>query len=195
MVPVWGINPAQDAILETALRAKNFAPVLLQTGMYLSLSERETPGECSLKIHTVATPAHIQEWTKVASTSFGYAIDAAVIAQLLQRPQPDITLLLAYHINESAHDNTNIAADNANPQAVATALLFTTGNTMGVHMVGVLPSARGQGIALQLMQAIIRSAKQQGCQAITLQASAAGEGIYRRLGFQEQFLLRSFKRI
>jgi len=178
MVPVWGINTPQDEKLEAELREQGFAPTLLQTGMYLDLNESSNISENGLTIYKVTTPAQVTEWTRVASAAFGYAIDETVIAQL--PGQADIELLLVNEKNQ--------------PQAIATALLFATGDTIGVHMVGVAPHGRGKGIAMQLMQTIIKQAKQQGYTYMTLQASPAGEGIYRKLGFQQQFVMRSFKR-
>lgn len=189
MVPVWGINAENDNLLEAALQAKGFLPVLMQTGMYLNLADSNHNTACAQEIHNVETPAQIAEWTHIASTSFGYDIDEPVIATLPK--QPDIELLLV-------HDIENKIAPAAEkfdqPQGIATALLLTTGDTLGVHMVGVLPNGRGRGIAMQLMQAIIGKAKQQGCKTITLQASKAGEGIYRKLGFQAHFAMRCFKK-
>lgn len=180
MVPVWGINTQHDEKIETQLRGRGFEPVLLQTGMYLELRQSNNTGECDLDIKKIETPAEVTEWTNVASAAFGYAIDEAVIAQL--PGQADIDLLLVH--------------EKSNPQqAIATALLFATGDTIGVHMVGVAPHGRGKGIAMQLMQSIISQAKQQGYAYMTLQASPAGEGIYRKLGFQQQFVMRSFKRV
>src|SRR5690606_10849777 len=101
---------------------------LLQTGMYLDLNESSNTSESGLTIYKVATPAQVTEWTRVASAAFGYAIDETVIAQL--SGQADIELLL---VNEKKQ-----------PQAIATALLFVTGDTIGVHMVGVAPHRRGK---------------------------------------------------
>lgn len=180
MVPVWGINTEHDEKLESHLRNQSFEPVLLQTGMYLDLPQSNDDSACDLDIKKVETPAQVIEWTSVASAAFGYAIDEAVIAQL--PGQADIDLLLVH--------------EKSNPQqAIATALLFATGDTIGVHMVGVAPHGRGKGIAMQLMKSIISQAKQQGYAYMTLQASTAGEGIYRKLGFQQQFVMRSFKKI
>lgn len=180
MVPVWGINTQHDKKIEAQLRAQGFEPVLLQTGMYLDLATDDVASECDLELKKVETPAEVTEWTSLASAAFGYAIDEAVTAQL--PGQADIDLLLVH--------------EKSNPQqAIATALLFATGDTIGVHMVGVAPHGRGKGIAMQLMQFIIGQTKQQGYAYMTLQASPAGEGIYRKLGFQQQFVMRSFKRV
>jgi len=189
LVPIWGINPQNDELLETALRTNGFEPVLVQTGMYLELTASSHGGLTNLDIRKVETATQTSEWTQIASASFGYAIDETVIAQLPS--QSDIELLLVYH----PEDNSTAGMSEAGrPQAIGTALLFTTGDTMGVHMIGVLPTGRGKGIAMQLMNFIIHKAKQLGCNTMTLQASAAGEGIYRKLGFQPQFSMRSFRK-
>lgn len=178
LVPLWGINAQSDALFAEALHARGFAPALLQTGMSLALADSPSYVACGLNIQPVQHTEQAALWARTASIAFGYEVAAAVINQLLG--DNNIELLLVHEPEGEA--------------AIATALLFATGDTLGVHMVGVVPAWRGKGVALALMQAIIAKAQRQGYGYITLQASAAGEGIYRRLGFSAQFAMRSFKK-
>lgn len=79
-------------------------------------------------------------------------------------------------------------------QAAVTALVYRTGSVVGVHLVGVKVEYRGQGIARELMHYVIQLSLDLGAHYITLQASAAGEPLYRQLGFVEQFLINNYQR-
>ena len=68
---------------------------------------------------------------------------------------------------------------------VATSPLFLGAGVAGIYNVATLPPARGQGIGAALTLAPLRQARQMGYQAGILQSSAAGFGVYQRLGFQK----------
>lgn len=65
-------------------------------------------------------------------------------------------------------------------------LNVTTGEegVAGLFGMGVVPAARGQGIGTALAQAACELARQQGCRHVILNATAMGEPVYRRVGFQ-----------
>jgi GNAT superfamily N-acetyltransferase len=91
----------------------------------------------------------------------------------------DVQILLVYHEGQPA----------------ATAMLHKTVEIIGVHLIGVPKRFGGKGIAYLLMQHVIESCHAWGGKYITLQSSAAAESIYRRLGFNEQFIIRSYRRV
>jgi GNAT superfamily N-acetyltransferase len=104
-------------------------------------------------------------WSDVASRSFGYAVD--------------------YHMveNLAACENAHVILAYKEGAAVATGLLFVTGSVAGLHMLGVAPEARRQGIAGAVMMHLLEAARERGLQHAALQASTMGEGLYRKLGF------------
>jgi ribosomal protein S18 acetylase RimI-like enzyme len=65
---------------------------------------------------------------------------------------------------------------------------------MGVHLVGVIADFRGRGIARALMQYIINLSIALDGKYLMLQASAAGESLYRELGFMKQFTIKNYQR-
>jgi len=55
----------------------------------------------------------------------------------------------------------------------------------GVYWVGTVPAARRRGAADAVTRHVTRAAFEQGARMVTLQASAAGEPVYRRMGYRE----------
>lgn len=69
-------------------------------------------------------------------------------------------------------------------QAVATSALFAEAGVAGIYNVATLPEARQQGIGGAITLAPLLHAREQGYRIGTLQATAMGQPIYRRLGFE-----------
>lgn len=175
MVPVWAAGE-DNSPFEQALIARGLGVCLEQRAMHLSLSEWVAEPRDELRIRPVTGAGLVAGWTRLGSRAFGYDIDERVIRRIAG--DPGVRLLLA----------------EREGQAVATALLYKTGSVIGVHQVGVPPELQGQGIAYGLMLRLIAACRDWGGHHITLQASSAGEGLYRRLGFEPSFRIRSYRR-
>lgn len=83
------------------------------------------------------------------------------------------------------------AIDSSIP--VGTATLFEGAGVAGIYDVEVIPSHRGRGIATQLVLAAMRLAGEHGFKTMVLSATAAGQGVYERLGFREVGVLSSWR--
>jgi ribosomal protein S18 acetylase RimI-like enzyme len=68
------------------------------------------------------------------------------------------------------------------PAAVALAL--HQGDDCGVSFVATVPAARRRGLATEVMHATLRDAVASGLSTTTLQATEAGERLYRTLGYR-----------
>ncbi|WP_052598581.1 GNAT family N-acetyltransferase [Aureispira sp. CCB-QB1] len=112
-------------------------------------------------------------WAHLFKQAFGYTIGISSI------------------LNNKQHFTYYIAYDNE--QAVGTGLTNVTHQTVGVHSIGVPPSMRRKGFAAAIMKNLINRAIQNNRQSITLQASNMGKGLYLKLGFQEQFLIKNYR--
>jgi GNAT superfamily N-acetyltransferase len=68
------------------------------------------------------------------------------------------------------------------------------GVDLGFYFVATLPEYRGRGLTTRLMSAVIADARERGFATCSLQASAMGEPVYARLGFQPWFRLHLYER-
>lgn len=177
IVPVWGGRVDHSSILERILRDARFELAFEQTAMYLTLENYRAVAHPNPDVVTISSERDVEIWTRVAAQSFSYVIDVAVIQQIAN--DLDVQLLLAY----------------VDRQPAATALLFRTGDIIGVHQVGVSEQYRGKGVARSLMHGVIERCHALAAKYITLQASAAGEPLYRKLGFKQQFMIQNYQRI
>jgi predicted GNAT family N-acyltransferase len=50
----------------------------------------------------------------------------------------------------------------------------------------VLPAARGTGVGAQVLEALMRAARERGYRQVLLHAQASAVGFYRRAGFSER---------
>lgn len=64
----------------------------------------------------------------------------------------------------------------------------------GVYFVATRPEHQGGRLASRLLGQALREARERGQRTASLQASAMGAGVYRRLGFQEAFRLLMYEK-
>ncbi|MBL4827918.1 MAG: GNAT family N-acetyltransferase [Spongiibacteraceae bacterium] len=175
IVPVWE-TPGDLAVdVKRLLIANGFDVLFEQTAMYLALQNDSLLGS-DLFMKSINSEEDIERWISIAEASFAYEIDSSVIHQVAN--DDNVKLLMA-------------CVDNC---PVATALLFKTGEVIGVHQLGVLKEYRGQGIARQLMHDVINLSVGWSGRYLSLQASKDGEALYQSLGFQRQFVIKNYQR-
>jgi ribosomal protein S18 acetylase RimI-like enzyme len=75
-----------------------------------------------------------------------------------------------------------VALQDGEP-VVAAGTVLSEGDA-GVVFVGTLPSARGRGLASELMRHALREARAAGAETTSLEASPMGEPVYARLGYR-----------
>lgn len=176
IVPVlpWPAGGAER--LESALKDHQFQLRAALQAMVLDLSAARQTWASEPNVERVETPAGIDQWTEVCSEAFGYAIDGAVVHRL------------------AGAEGLQLFLATAGGEPAATALTLQTGDTIGIHQVGVPPRFRGGGLAKGLMGHVMAVCIASGARYATLQASAAGEGIYRKMGFAPQFPILNYRR-
>lgn len=72
-----------------------------------------------------------------------------------------------------------------NEAPVATAELYIAEGVVGVYVVGTVPKARRMGIGTAMTLAPLLEARSLGYRIGVLGATPLGEGVYRKLGFEE----------
>lgn len=175
LVPIFLHANDQSIKIEKLLVSNNFKLAVEQVAMVMDI--KDYAGEVStLDLFRVSSNEEVSIWTDIVSQSFEYHIDLPVIEKIAANP--DIHILLA----------------RIKGRPVAAALLYVTGDIVGVHQLGVLIEHRGKGIAHKLMQNIINKCQELSAHCITLQASIAAESLYTKFGFKRQFSIPSYQR-
>ena len=174
---VWDTEHASAQPWLASLDTLGLAPTSELSAMTVPANSIDTRARTTLEIETIIDSSGAQRWSALCSRCFGYSINDRVITAVASRP--DVCLMSGiWH-----------------GKAVATALLYRTGQVTGVHQVGVDPEYRGRGIARAMMlRALCMANRSWSPSLFVLQASAQGRGLYQQLGFRHQFQLGLFKR-
>ncbi|QQE13044.1 GNAT family N-acetyltransferase [Planctomycetota bacterium] len=161
-------NPTDEALLES----HNFNPQFEQAGMTLQLTQSFTT-QTNLNMIRVTTESQANQWADIYPSSFNYFIHPKLLLE-----SKDVDFYLA----------------TLNDQPIGTAVLYTQPESKisGFHCLGIIPSARRQGHAEQIMRHLLNISLSQGSKYATLQASPLGLHIYQRLGFQTQYTIKNY---
>lgn len=167
-IPVWDIYSKNNAQL---FEANDFNLKFEQVGMSLKL---ETLYELknNFKLVLVSNEKEAKVWADLFQKSFGYVIGSNTVEKTLK------------------HINYYIAFDGKKP--VGTALTYVTNTVIGVHSVGIPPKNRRLGYAEQIMKALLNLGNRNKNEYMVLQASEMGKGLYLKLGFQPDFLIKNY---
>ncbi len=171
--PLFTINDEQSAILSSL----GWQCAMEQTAMYLNDEgmQQVLKEKATLSIKTVSQIEELMLWVNISSSAFAYQIDHAVIQGLMNEPMVELVLGIK------------------NRTAVCCALLYKTGEIVGLHQMSVLPEWQGQGLAQQLMVKLVEKAMTWQTKAIVLQSSKAGFPLYKKLGFTQQFQIKNYQ--
>ena len=167
-IPYWDIyNTDSKGFFEKL----GFSLKSQQVGMSIKLKSK-FEFQKRLVINLVTEEKDAQTWEEIYPDSFGYKISKDIV----MRTQGKIKFYLAM----------------LDSIPVGTAIVYNTGNVTGIHGVGVIPSARRKGYADEIMKHVINDSIDAGMKYSTLQASDMGKGIYLRLGYSEDFVIRNY---
>ncbi|SMD03223.1 GNAT family N-acetyltransferase [Pedobacter africanus] len=168
VLPHWDIFGASSLEI---LEANGFAEKSRQTAMYLELGHRFDEQQ-RLDFKRVTSTTETMEWATLYPQAFGYSISEAILANTFN----EIHYYLACFQD----------------QPIGTAILFQTEEIMGIHGVGISPNARRSGYAEEIMKFLLNRAIDMGARYATLQASDMGRGLYDKLGFKAQFVIKNY---
>ncbi len=171
-VTTWGDHLSYNQEVLTSL---GFKLKLEQYAMSLELAEApESTNRTSLQ--QVIDYDSSLKWSSAFADAFGYTISTETI----MKTKDSVDYYLGHYKGEP----------------IGTVALFIHNSRIaGIHSMGILPSMRRRGFAEDLLLQVLNIAKQKGVMYATLQSSAMGKRLYQKVGFQEQFPIKSFIKI
>ena len=158
--------------LEAALIACGFENYASQTSMSLSLPVKSRPRAEIVPIDSDT----IADWTNTLNEAMG--VD----------PSP-----VSFYANLLPSDDAVLYGIRDNGHIVSTLMVCFFDGLPCIHECSTLPETRGKGYVSDLVRAACIEASRRGYDTMYLQASAMGEPVYARLGFQPDGTIRHWK--
>lgn len=161
----WSLLPTQPPDLDTVLRSAGFREGWQAHWMATELAELDSAVSDGIRVEVVEG-----DWTATDLPWDGAGI-AAVRTRLTREHPRRVWHVAAWKGDEPVgHDTLNV----------------TTGSlgVAGIYDMGVAVQARRRGIGSALTHAALALGRAGGCELATLNATAEGELLYRRLGFR-----------
>ena len=168
IIPYWEIYNSESIKF---LGSSGFEILFEQVGMSLKLEKTFEEKE-HLILKKVDNEESAKLWSKLFKAAFNYDISYKLVLLCLE----EVDYFIAYN----------------REQPVGSSTLYCDGEITGIHSVGIIPEMRRQGFAEEIMKKLLNQSILDGYQYATLQASSLGKGIYLKLGFVEQFLLKNY---
>jgi hypothetical protein len=112
-----------------------------------------------------------------------YGMPAEVLVDMFDRPGRIL-----------ASTQTSIVVGYRGTRPVATALSFVSDGVGCLQWVGTVPDARHLSLGRLVTEWATNNAFDRGATSVTLQASAMGESLYARLGYETQYHYREYVR-
>ena len=128
-----------------------------------------------LEVTPVSDPMHLMDVGSVMASVFGEGEEAFMV-QSIYAGQDENSL--------SALDTRYLLAYEGGVAAAAGSFILE-GDVAGIFDIAVRPDMQKKGLGSRMFDAVIDAARAAGATSFTLQASAAGAGIYKRAGFKQ----------
>ena len=157
----------------------NVAFAMSQKNMALNMSNYQETPFMDNKIRRVISEQDAITFAKTASNSFGYNVNSNIIFTLAKKSTK--TQLFLFQDNEKSLGCGIVFLDSQ--------------NNAGLHMIGTLPEGRGQGVGSNITKKLLQVGKSYNANYAVLNASAMGEPIYKKLGFQTFGEIETYKLI
>jgi GNAT superfamily N-acetyltransferase len=158
------------AAVEDELLARGWRLAEEEPGLVLAPLGAVPPAPPDLAIRLVVDAVGFADFLHVSETP------AVVLPSLAAGLDPAVALLVGY----------------VDGRAVASARLVCLGPIAEITGIVTVPPARRRGYGTALTWAAIAAARQRGCTAATLTASAMGYPVYLRMGFHPVGLFRTY---
>ena len=166
-IPLWG----EQQLNFLKEQNHNLTLSFEQIGMSVELS-KEYDIDDDLTLINVTDMESARLWCDLLKQGFGHNFNP----ELILKSSTKIPYSIVYY------DNIPIG----------TAILYITNRIAGIHTIGIAPEQRRKGYAEKLMFLLLNQAIRQKCSHAVLQASALGQGLYEKLGFEANFSMGTF---
>jgi GNAT superfamily N-acetyltransferase len=179
----WRISPSnRPENLEGHLVREGFINRWETAGMGMELSSAPSNVDAppGLVIEAVANDIALREWAWV--TTLG----------LFTHPESEADYFYELMRSAKACGRLEFFLGRCEGRPAASSAVFFHDGIAGIYFVATLPEFRRRGFGLSITFAPLRKARTAGARGAILQASALGEPVYRRLGFQRYCTLRQF---
>jgi len=176
----WLVGPKSRPLnLYDYLENNNFKKKYDMAGMAINLAKLETIISMpdGINIVTVDNVSMIKSWADVVSKGLwnGNTFEACLFKDLIHDPKCKFYLAFL------------------NGEPVATSMLLLSNKIASIDMVATLKEHRGMGIGTAMTLMPLLYARDNGYKIGVLQASQAGEPIYRKIGFEEYCRFNVYK--
>ena len=172
---LWAQVERDRKVIEAALQ-NEFIALGDLPGMLIETRVAQSELPAQLAVEAVSTRGQLAELVSVCQEAYAEAgLPAEIGAKL-------------FASSEAVLDGrATLALARFQGRAIAAALSLTTPDNGlgGVYWVATLPSERKKGAADAVTRFVTNAAFDRGARIVTLQASRAGEPIYRRMGYRE----------
>ncbi|MBA3716465.1 MAG: GNAT family N-acetyltransferase [Pyrinomonadaceae bacterium] len=168
---VW-VRDERDDDLEQALRDAGFT-VDREPGIpCMALQRRldQVSPSADIELRSVVSAEDVADYAQVMVAAFGMTneVARAVFGETESLVAPQVAAFIVHHNNVP----------------VAAAMTLIAAKVAGIYFVGTVPEARGRGLGEPATRAATNAGFDLGAGAAILQASVAGEPLYRRMGYQ-----------
>lgn len=180
----WWVGPgALPEDLEARLTAHGLACAEEETGMAADLS----------RLPALTLPSGLT--LRRASTEGELADFARVVARNWEPMDPSVLDFYARTASAALAPDSPVRfyVGYLDGEPVAASECFRAHGVAGLYSVATVKAARRRGFGAALTLAPLLDAREEGYQTATLQASAEGQGVYARLGFEPRGTFREYQ--
>jgi len=160
--------PSEHAAVGSELEARGFTRADPVPCMVLSSLELRETEPVDLTVREVSDRGLLADFQRTAFESFGYPVELAPLGLTEELMcLPHVTLFVGYVGGKPA----------------CTSALLVTGDIAGIYWVATREPHRRRGLGGAMTLHAARAGGARGCKKASLQATALGSPVYRRLGF------------